>query len=45
MNNNRTKCVHKEILEDDMNDLVQDAASLLSVGGFVLIMAMWLGAF
>jgi hypothetical protein len=29
---------------NDMNELVQDAASLLSIGGFVLIMAMWLGA-
>lgn len=32
-------------MEGDMNDFVQDAASLLSIGGFVLIMAMWLGAF
>ena len=31
-------------LEGQMNDIVQDAVSLLSVGGFVLIMAVWLGA-
>lgn len=31
-------------MEDVMDDFIQDAASLLSIGGFVLIMAMWLGA-
>lgn len=31
-------------MERKMNDALQDAVSLVSVGGFILIMAMWLGA-